>query len=60
MCRSLKPLILLLVLSPLAWAQEDEFDFDVEKFEPKIFEFSGYIEGQPEYANQTPIRSKHR
>jgi len=50
MCRSLKPLILLLVLSPLAWAQEDEFDFDVEKFEPKIFEFSGYIEGQPEYA----------
>ncbi len=50
MCRSMKPLILLLVLSPLAWAQEDEFSFDVEEFEPKVFEFTGYIEGQPEYA----------
>lgn len=32
------------------WAQEDEFTFDVDKFEPKPFEFTGYLELEPEYA----------
>ncbi len=43
-------LTLLLTLSPMAMAQEEEFTFDAEEFEPKVFEFSGYIEGEPEYA----------
>ena len=43
-------LTLLLTLSPMAMAQDEEFTFDAEEFEPKVFEFSGYIEGEPEYA----------
>ena len=43
-------LTLLLILSPMAVAQDEEFIFDAEEFEPKIFEFSGYVEGEPEYA----------
>ena len=42
-------LIMLLLLSPLAGAQE-EFNFDVEEFEPKFFLFTGYLEGEPEHA----------
>lgn len=43
-------LILLLLLSPSLGAQEEEFSFDVEEFEPKVFEFTGYLEGEPEFA----------
>lgn len=41
---------LLLAFSFLTEAQEDEFSFDVEEFEPKVFEFSGYVEAEPQYA----------
>ena len=40
----------LLSLVPLAAAQDEEFIFDADEFEPKVFEFSGYVEGEPEYA----------
>ena len=40
----------LLSLAPLAAAQDEEFIFDADAFEPKMFEFSGYVEGEPEYA----------
>lgn len=43
-------LIPLLVLGPLSAAQDGEFTFDADEFEPKVFEFTGYIEGEPEYA----------
>lgn len=42
--------ILLFALGPLAAAQDEEFSFDAEAFEPRLFEFSGYLEGEPEYA----------
>ena len=38
---SLILLISLLVLSLSLAAQEEEFSFDVEKFEPRAFEFTG-------------------
>ncbi len=47
-------LILLLSLSAAPVAQEDEFTFDAEAFEPKLFEFTGYIEGEPEYGRANP------
>ena len=40
----------LLSLVPLVAAQDEEFIFDADEFEPKVFEFSGYVEGEPEYA----------
>lgn len=40
---------ILLLLSTGAGAQE-EFSFDVEEFEPKPFELTGYVEALPEYA----------
>jgi len=42
-------LLLLFALSPTLLAQE-EFSFDAAEFEPKAFEFSGYVEAEPEYA----------
>lgn len=54
MHRSRTLLILLLALGPPLAAEEEEFTFEVEKFAPKPFEFSGYLEAEPEYslANQ--------
>lgn len=43
-------LILLLTLSPWLMAQNEEFSFDADEFEPKVFEFTGYVEAEPEYA----------
>jgi hypothetical protein len=44
-------LISLLIFSPSpVLAQTEEFSFDADEFAPKMFEFSGYIEGEPEYA----------
>ena len=43
-------LVTLLLLSTPVGAQEEEFTFDVEEFEPKTFEFTGYIEGEPEHS----------
>lgn len=40
----------LLILSPLVAADEQEFSFDAEQFEPKAFAFTGYFEIEPEYA----------
>jgi len=37
-------------LSSPALAQDAEFSFDADAFEPKVFSFSGYLEGEPEYA----------
>lgn len=42
-------LLILVLLFPLADAQE-EYSFDVEKFEPKAFKFTGFLEAKPEYA----------
>lgn len=44
--------ILLLIpsLAVPAAAQEDEYSFDVEAFEPRPFELTGYLEAEPEYA----------
>jgi len=50
MHRAWKLLIPLLSLAPPVAAQDEEFIFDADEFEPKMFEFSGYIEGEPEYA----------
>jgi hypothetical protein len=44
------PLLLLAVLALSAEAQEEEFSFDVEEFEPKWYEFNGYFEALPEHA----------
>ena len=43
-------LFLLVILGQAAWAQDQEFSFDVEEYEPRAFEFSGYIEAEPEHA----------
>jgi hypothetical protein len=43
-------LILLLILSPVVGAQDEEYSFDAEEFEPRAFEFTGYIEAEPEHA----------
>jgi hypothetical protein len=43
------PLMLLLLVPP-ALAQDEEFSFDAEAFEPKDFELSGYLEAELEYA----------
>lgn len=40
----------LLYLNPVVAVEEEEFSFNVEEFEPKTFEFSGYFEAEPEYA----------
>ena len=50
MHRAWKLLIPLLSLAPPVAAQDEEFIFDADEFEPKMFEFSGYVEGEPEYA----------
>ena len=50
MQRFLISLVCLCFVSPQLWAQDDEFVFEVEKFEPKPFEFTGYLELEPEYA----------
>ena len=50
MQRFLIPLVCLCIVSQQLWAQEDEFVFDVEQFQPKPFEFTGYLELEPEYA----------
>jgi len=44
-------LSLLSILSPLVAAQDEEFNFDADEFEPKAFEVTGYLEGEPEYAS---------
>ena len=43
-------LIILVIISTPAGAQKEEFTFDVEAFEPRTFEFTGYVEGEPEHA----------
>ena len=43
-------LMMLAGLALSAGAQEEEYSFDVEEFEPKTFEFTGYVEGLPEHA----------
>ena len=43
-------LLLLLGLGGAMAAQDEEFTFDAKAFEPKLFEFTGYLEGEPEYA----------
>ncbi len=43
-------LLLLACLAMSAGAQEEEYDFDVDQFEPKAFEFTGYVEAEPEHA----------
>lgn len=43
-------LVLLLLFVPGLCAQQEEFDFDLAKFEPKTFELTGYVEGEPEFA----------
>jgi hypothetical protein len=50
MRRAWKLLIPLLSLAPPVAAQDEEFSFDAEAFEPKAFEITGYVEGEPEYA----------
>lgn len=39
-----------LTLGATAWAQEEDFSFDAEEFQPKTFELKGYLEAEPEYA----------
>ena len=41
---------LLWMLSSPVPAADEEFSFDVDAFEPRLFEVSGYLEGEPEYA----------
>ncbi len=43
-------LILLLLSSPLFGAEDEELSFDLEEFEPRFFEFGGYLEAKPELA----------
>ena len=50
MRRYFPTLILLLILSPVVGAQDEEYSFDAEEFEPRAFEFTGYIEAEPEHA----------
>ena len=38
------------MLACFAASAEDEYSFDVERFEPKPFEFTGYLEAEPEHA----------
>ena len=47
-------LVCVCVLSQQLWAQDEEFVFNVEQFQPKPFEFTGYLELEPDYgkANQ--------
>ena len=43
-------LLLWLVFAACVAAQEEEFSFDADAFERKAFEFTGYVELEPEYA----------
>jgi hypothetical protein len=42
--------VLLAALSQPAWVAAADYSFDVEEYEPKAFEFSGYLEAEPEHA----------
>lgn len=50
MQRFIRSLFFLCLVPLQLWAQDDEFVFDVEQFQPRPFEFTGYLELEPEYA----------